>query len=426
MATTLYLLESTANGIGSFRDLSTTAGSSATTGVVNTASSGMNIQWTKTAGGSLLEWISGRSPVGGWTLAGSVTFAIDALESATNANCVGKARLYKRTAGGTETEIGSSWSSTTEFGTTVAEFSWSATPPSTSFAEDDRLIIRYLIAGTAPGLMGGGRTATIQYAGAAGSSSDSRITLTEDVVFKAEGASGTTADSSGSIGNIAGTSSGAVAVAGASSGALGDFTGTAAGSASSSISGDSAGTFGAFTGSSTGSLAISAGSSVDVGPFVGNSAGTVGSGAVSSASIGDFTGSAAGSVAISGASTGAIGNFTGTAAGGSTAATSGDSAAALGDFTGAASATVAVAGSSSASLGNITGSAAGAVSIAGGSVGTIPAFTGTAAGSNGSAGTLAVLVGSVKSLDPARTARSLDPARTVTSLDSIRTVRYLQ
>src|SRR5678816_2979974 len=106
MATKLFLRETTVTAIGSFRDMLASAGASLTTGVVNTAGSGTQIQWTKTAGGAVLEWISGRVPVGGFTLSGTMTFNIWASESATAANAGGRVRVFKRTAAGSESEVG--------------------------------------------------------------------------------------------------------------------------------------------------------------------------------------------------------------------------------------------------------------------------------------------------------------------------------
>ena len=186
MATRLYLRETTNNGIGSFRDLVTAAGSSLKTGVVNTAASGTNIQWTKTAGGAVLEWISGRSPVGGWTLAGSMTFNIWALESNMGANAGALARYYKRLAAGSESEIVSSPADDgVEFGTAATKMNWAETPTSTAFAEDDRLIVRFFI--TNIGTMGGGFTCTLDYdAGAGDADGISWVELTENVTFKTE------------------------------------------------------------------------------------------------------------------------------------------------------------------------------------------------------------------------------------------------
>lgn len=94
MATKLFLRNTTNNAIGVFQDMQTTAGSGSTTGVVNTTASGTEIQWTQTAGGTVLEFISGGAPSGGFTLSGTMTFSIWAHESNMNANCGARARVY--------------------------------------------------------------------------------------------------------------------------------------------------------------------------------------------------------------------------------------------------------------------------------------------------------------------------------------------
>lgn len=186
MATKLFLRETTNNGIGSFRDMVTTAGSSLTTGVVNTTASGTNIQWTKTAGGAVLEWISGRVPAGGFTLSGTMTFNIWASESNMSANAGGRARYYIRTAAGSETEIATSPADDgVEFGTSRAAMNWTEVPTSTAFSENDRLVVRYFI--TNVGTMGGGFTCTMAYdAATGGADGDSWVQINETVTFKGE------------------------------------------------------------------------------------------------------------------------------------------------------------------------------------------------------------------------------------------------
>lgn len=186
MATKLFLRETTVNGIGTFRDLITTAGATATTGVVNTAASGTQIQWTKTAGGAVLEWISGRVPAGGFTLSGTMTFNIWASENSAQANAGGRSRVFKRTSAGVETEIaGGPFNHGVEFGTSAAAKNWTGTPTSTTFSEDDRIVVRYYI--TNIGTMGSAKTCTINYDGpTASASGDSWFQINETVSFKSE------------------------------------------------------------------------------------------------------------------------------------------------------------------------------------------------------------------------------------------------
>lgn len=185
MATKLFLRNTAANGIGTYYDMGTTAGGASATGVVDTVASGTEIQWTRTAGGTVLEWISGRSPAGGWTLSGTMTFSIWANQSHMNANCGARARVFKRTAAGVESEIGGGpYNDGVEFGTSAAEMTWTGTPTSTAFAEDDRLIVRYYI--TNQGTMGGGFTCTLTYNAADAATGDSFFQINENVTFKSE------------------------------------------------------------------------------------------------------------------------------------------------------------------------------------------------------------------------------------------------
>jgi hypothetical protein len=188
--TTLYLRSTTAAGIGTFFDALPTAGTAASTGIVNTTAGGTDIPWTRTAGGTALEWISGRSPAGGWTMAGAFTASIYAMESNVAANVGLRLRLYRRSAAGVETELpGSPWDHGTEFTALKTLYSITATPSSAvSFAEDDRLVIRCAIV-PAGGTMGSGRTATLTYDDNAVRSGDSRIALAESVAFKGEAVS---------------------------------------------------------------------------------------------------------------------------------------------------------------------------------------------------------------------------------------------
>jgi hypothetical protein len=151
-------------------------------GVVDTVASGTEIQWTVTAGGAVLEWISGRVPAGGFTLAGTMTFNLWALESNMNANCGARVRVYRYT--GSLAEVGGGpYSHGTEFTTGKVEYTWTGAPTSTGFNEDDRLVVRYFI--TNVGTMAGGHTCTMSY-DAIDSVGDSFFRITETVAFKPE------------------------------------------------------------------------------------------------------------------------------------------------------------------------------------------------------------------------------------------------
>jgi len=185
MATKLFLRNTQNNGIGStYFDMVITAGSSTSTGVVNTVGSGTEIQWTQTAGGSLIQWISGRVPAGGFTLT-TTDISIWAQESNGTANCGGRYRVFKRAADGTETELGGGpFNDGVEFGTSAAEMTWVGNVTDTAFAEDDRILLKVYI--TNVGTMGNGRTCTITYNGADAATGDSFFNINENVTFKSE------------------------------------------------------------------------------------------------------------------------------------------------------------------------------------------------------------------------------------------------
>ena len=208
MATKLFLLDSAVNAIGDFYDTNTTANSSSTTGVVNTTASGTEIQWTRTAGGTVLEWISGRVPSGGFTLSGTVTYNIWAQESNMSANVGVAAKIFKRVPGGTETQVGTttSYGSPTEISfSSVAEYSWTMTPGTgVAFAENDRLVVRFYIINV--GTMGGGYTATCTYNGADAATGDSFVQINENVTFKPEDYPITSTDTLNSWSDTASTS----------------------------------------------------------------------------------------------------------------------------------------------------------------------------------------------------------------------------
>ena len=191
MATKLFLCNTQTNGItdtgdGLVYDMKTTAGAASDTGVVNTVASGMNIQWTKTAGGSTMAFISGRVPSGGFTL---TTTDVDfwCRESDMNANAGGRFHLYQYTPGvPTITELGGSpFDDGVEFSSTgVSSMTWAGNVTDTVFAENDRLLLRPYI--TAVGTMGGGFTCTLTFNAADASTGDSFFNIAETVAFKAE------------------------------------------------------------------------------------------------------------------------------------------------------------------------------------------------------------------------------------------------
>jgi hypothetical protein len=159
-------------------------GSSADTVVTNTTASGTEIQATKTAGGSTVAWISGRVPTGGFTLT-AVDISLWELESNMSANIGGRFRLFKRTSGGTITELaGGPFDDGTEMATSNQEDTWTGNPTDTAFAEDDRIILRYYLTNILT--MGGSFTGTMTFNAADAATGDSFLNLAETVVFKSD------------------------------------------------------------------------------------------------------------------------------------------------------------------------------------------------------------------------------------------------
>lgn len=188
MATTLYLRDTEVNAIGIFNDLISTAGASNLGYFVTSVAGPAQVQWQVNGSATPnVEWITGRAPSGGFTLSGSTTFNIYANESSLGINCGLRARLFKRTWAGVETEIsGSPYDDDAELtdgGSTLN--TWTSSVTSTVFGEDDRLILRLYIIDKG-GTMDGG-FCTLNYEGAVSSSFESNMVIPQTVTFKAAG-----------------------------------------------------------------------------------------------------------------------------------------------------------------------------------------------------------------------------------------------
>jgi hypothetical protein len=181
-------------GIGTFFDLLVTRGASAaTTGVVTTQSGGTQIQWTRTAGGTLLEWLSPRlrdavDLVNDLAGGKNITVVMTGNESATAANCSHRSKVFHWRKG-VETEVFSA-DHASEFTTSLAErivsmitAGMSFTPM--TFEPDDRIILRLYIIPV--GTMGGSRTCTVSYDVNTGSVGDTRVEFDGyELFFKSE------------------------------------------------------------------------------------------------------------------------------------------------------------------------------------------------------------------------------------------------
>lgn len=215
--TRLYLRNTTTNGIGStYYDMIPTAGASVDSAITASTAAGTEIQLTKTSGGALVNFVSGRAPVGGFTLT-SVDVALWAWENSTATNVGGRLRLFQRTPGGTETEIGGGpFDDGVEFTTGFALYTWTANVTDTAIEEDNRIVAKLYL--TNIGTMAVG-DAIVAFNDAAGAFGGSYISIFPAVAFKAESApafsstADTLAFASQSVTAIAGRASGAGAVA---------------------------------------------------------------------------------------------------------------------------------------------------------------------------------------------------------------------
>lgn len=138
-----------------YLELVTAGGSGNVPLVVNTVASGTEVQWTRVAGGEVLAWISLRLAAG-LTLTTADVY-IFAKESHINANCGGRARLFRREPNGTETELGGGpFDDGVEFTTTSTAYTWTCNFTDTAFNAGDRIMLKLYI--TNIGTMGGGYT----------------------------------------------------------------------------------------------------------------------------------------------------------------------------------------------------------------------------------------------------------------------------
>lgn len=189
MATKLFLRNTQDNAIGAtYFDMITAAGGSADTATAATTTGGTEIQLTKNS--QVIQWVSGRAPAGGFTLT-TTDVSLWLAESNMNANCGGRYRVFKRAAGGTETELGGGpFDDGVEFPvTTPIEHLWTGNVTDTAFAEDDRILLKLYIT-AAGGTMASGHTCTLTFNAPDAATGDSFFNIAETVAFKAEVATG--------------------------------------------------------------------------------------------------------------------------------------------------------------------------------------------------------------------------------------------
>jgi len=324
MATKLFLRNTTTNGItttgdGVVYDMITTAGAAVDTDTVTLTDGGTQIQWTQSAGGSTIAWISGRVPAGGFTLT-TTDISVWLLESNMNDEAEGRYRVFKFTPPSTVTELGGGpFDDGAELGTAITEMTWTGNVTDTAFAENDRILLR-LYATNFTTMTAG--TANVQFNAANTTTGDSFFNIAETVTFKAEDSpiSGTSTVTFTPTGTMAGTG----ALAGTSTLTLtptGTMTGAGAIAGTSTLTFTLTGTgqlLGEITGSSTLTFTTT-GTMVGDGALAGTSTaaftptGTmVGAGALEGTSTATFTpagtllgdGALAGTVTISFTDTG--------------------------------------------------------------------------------------------------------------------------
>ncbi len=210
MATKLFLRNTTTNGItdtgdGVVYDMLTVAGAGVDTDIVTLTDGGTQIQWTQSAGGSSIAWISGRVPSGGFTLT-TTDISVWLLESNMNDEAEGRYRVFKYTPGTpTITELGGGpFDDGVELGTTITEMTWAGNVTDTAFAENDRILLR-LYATNFTTMTAG--TANLQFNAADASTGDSFFNIAETVSFKAEAVevalTGTNVVGTGGVGTLA-------------------------------------------------------------------------------------------------------------------------------------------------------------------------------------------------------------------------------
>ena len=183
VSTKLYLRSTQSNGIGAtYYDLDIVAGAASDTAVVDTALNGTEIQFTKTSGGAIAQFISGRAPVGGFTLT-NTDISVWLAQSSLLNNAGGRYRIFKRTAAGVETDItGTPFDNGIEATASNAEYTWSGNVTDTVFAEDDRVLLKVYV--TNIGVMAMG-TVTLNFNAADTLAGDSFLNVYPSVAFKA-------------------------------------------------------------------------------------------------------------------------------------------------------------------------------------------------------------------------------------------------
>lgn len=179
-------------------------GNAVQTSITTTTSAGNDIQWTKTAGGSTLKWIT--PPLSSTTtISGTITFNFYAKESATSVNSTIRPTLILY-HGGAETTTITDCGFATELTASIAAKNWSTASggwtacsvTSTAIAAGDRIVLKAFVNGctTTCTVAGGGMAAgsvTVDYDGPTDAADGSSwVQLNETETFSADGGTGGT------------------------------------------------------------------------------------------------------------------------------------------------------------------------------------------------------------------------------------------
>ncbi len=179
---TRLLMHDAGGDIAGYQATDTALGPGLTSAVTNTSGGPATLQWTRTAGGTLLKWISAplASAV---TISGSVTFNTWARESSNNANAAVSASVHRYTS--SEQAAFITVSDANELGTSISQRTFTAsgyTP--TAFAAGDRIVVKWWITDPAGKTMRGGRAVTADYDGAtAGVDGDTYVQFAQTLNF---------------------------------------------------------------------------------------------------------------------------------------------------------------------------------------------------------------------------------------------------
>lgn len=208
-AATKLRLHNYPSGVAGYKALTLALGPSGNaivTSVTQETSAGNDIQWTSTAGGSVLKWIS--EPLSSTTtISGTITFNFYARETATNNNSTIRPTLILY-HGGAETTTITNCGFATELTASIAVKNWTTASggwtacsvTSTSISVGDRIVLKAFINGctttcTVAGSGMGTGTVTVDYDGATDAADGSSwVQLNETETFSPESGPAATPD----------------------------------------------------------------------------------------------------------------------------------------------------------------------------------------------------------------------------------------